>query len=188
MDVLDQPVIGAATGVKYSGFWPRVGASILDMLILAPITFGLSYYNVVSGKSLLILIAGNIVAIGYKPFMEFREGATFGKKALNIKVVNLQLEKADLGEVLTRNVFHIAGAVISLFFSIMIFMQPGFDEITGFMDYSRFSQQFKGAQYAQWIIGLITLVDVIMLIADSRKRSLHDRIANTYVIEDIQGS
>jgi hypothetical protein len=98
--------------------------------------------------------------------------------------VNLQFEKADLGSIVARNIFHISGAVLTLIIGIILFMDPDFQEITGFMEYSQFAAQFKAGSYVNWGVSLITIVDAIMLVADDRKRSLHDRIGNTYVIRE----
>jgi uncharacterized RDD family membrane protein YckC len=180
-DVLDRPI--TAVAVKYAGFWPRLGAMMLDGLILAPITVGLNFFNILNWKSTGILVAINLLGLVYKPFMEASKGATFGKMALNLRVVNEDLEQASLGEVLLRNIFHIGGLLITLFFTIIMFSDTGFSEITGFMQYSQYTQQFKANQYVTYLVGLITIIDGIVMIADNRNRSLHDKIAKTLVIE-----
>lgn len=65
--------------VKYGGFWPRLGALVLDGIILAPITFGITYYNISTWKSIPLLALISIIGVAYKPVMEHMYGATLGK-------------------------------------------------------------------------------------------------------------
>jgi uncharacterized RDD family membrane protein YckC len=183
-EVLDQSFVQPErSAVKYGGFWQRFGALFIDGLILAPISMGLNYFNIITWKSPMILVAITIIAIGYKPFMEYSYGATWGKMALKLKVTNLEFEKADLQAILMRNIFHIVPQLISLVFSIGMYTDPDFQSVTGFMEFSTFSEQFTTLQYINYASGLLTIVDAIMLAADSQKRSLHDRIGGTFVLD-----
>jgi uncharacterized RDD family membrane protein YckC len=182
--ILDEPIIQTnRDAIKYGGFWPRFGALLLDGLILAPITFGIMYFNIIAWKSSLLMILLTLISIAYKPFLEYSYGATWGKMALKLKVVNLQFERASLQEILLRNVFHIVPSLITLFFSIGLYNDPEFESVTGFMQYSAFTRNFPILQYISYCSGAITLIDAIVLLADTQKRSLHDKIGQTYVID-----
>jgi uncharacterized RDD family membrane protein YckC len=182
-DVLDQSLFQPdKPSVTYGGFWQRFGALILDGIILSPVSFGLTYLNITSWKSSLVLIIITLVGIAYKPYMESTYGATLGKMALKLTVTNLEFEKASLGDILLRNIFQIVPQLITLFFTISIYNDPGFESVSGFREFSTFSQQFHVLQYINYAAGLILMIDGIMLAADQRKRSLHDRIGGTLVI------
>jgi uncharacterized RDD family membrane protein YckC len=181
MEVLDQPLI--ETKVRYGAFWPRVGASLIDTLVVAPVIFGVMYFNIVSWKSTGLLILANIVVIAYKPFMEYGYGATLGKMALGLRVVDLQLGQPNLNNVLLRNIFHIAGSILSLIVTVIIFNASGFEEISGYMEYAVFSQNFASLQTVNYVTSAVLLIDAIVLIADEKKRSLHDKIGGTCVTD-----
>lgn len=184
MEVLDQTLIQTnERTVKYGGFWPRLGAMLIDGLILAPFTFGITYYNITSWKSPLLLVLLTLLTVAYKPFLEFTYGATLGKMSLKLKVVNLQYESATLGEILMRNIFHILPSLVTLYFTIDIYNDPEFADVTGFMQYSAFSQKFTSLQFISVGSGLLLIVDAIVLLADKYKRSLHDKIGQTCVID-----
>lgn len=176
---LQQPV---EQNVTYGGFWPRLGALFLDGLILGLPTIVVSYFNVVSWKSSTLLILISIVGVVYKPFMEFQYGATLGKMALNLRVVNLHFQKANFTEILLRNIFHIASSVFSIISSFLIFNSAEFQTLTGYMEFNRLVASQRGASSVQGSYGLIVLVEFICLVSDKQKRTLHDRIAKTYVI------
>jgi uncharacterized RDD family membrane protein YckC len=183
MEALDEPLIKTdESTIKYAGFWSRLGAQLLDALVLAPISFGISYFNIISWKSPLLLVVFTLATLAYKPFLEFTYGATLGKMALKMKVVNLQHEKANLTEILMRNVIYIVPSLVTLFFTIDIYNEPEFQSITGFMEYSAYTQQFPVVKFISMTTTLLVVVDGIVMVADDRKRSLHDKVANTYVI------
>lgn len=182
-DVLDQSFLQTNNAnVKYAGFWQRFGALFLDGLILAPITFGLTYFNITTWKSPLLLVVFTILSASYKPFMEFMYGATWGKMALDLKVTNLQYNSASIQEILLRNSLHLVPQLISLFLTIGVYNHPDFEWISGYNEYTTFTQQFKGLMLISLLSGLVTIADAITLAADQRKRSLHDMLAGTYVI------
>ncbi|MEI9921343.1 MAG: RDD family protein [Bacteroidota bacterium] len=171
------------TSVTYGGFWLRFVATLLDTLVLAPITFGVSYYNIVSLKSAPAMIFITIISIAYKPFMEFYYGATLGKMAVNLKVVNHDLERPDLQTVLLRNIFHIVPTLIVAVLEIPAYSSDGFQSVSGYMEFSNYIEQFSTIRIVNLIAGLIVIVEAIMIGTDDEKRSWHDRIARTYVIE-----
>jgi uncharacterized RDD family membrane protein YckC len=186
MEILDAPQPSTTIDpntVIYGGFWARFGAMFIDGLVLAPISVGVMYFNVTSAKSSLLLAVVTLLSLAYKPVMEYVYGATLGKMALKLKVVDAQFEKAGLQEILLRNIFNIVPSLITLVFTIGIYLSPEFEEINGFMEYSQYSSQFTSLQIVTYTSYFITIVDAIVLLADSRKRSLHDKIAQTYVIE-----
>jgi uncharacterized RDD family membrane protein YckC len=186
MEILDAPQPNATIDpntVVYGGFWVRLGAMFIDGLVLAPVSVGLMYYNATSSKNALLLAAITLLSLAYKPVMEYIYGATLGKMALKLRVVDAQFEKAGLQEILLRNIFHIVPSLVTLAFTISIYLNPEFEDVNGFMEYSQYTGQFKSLQIINFVSGLITIIDAIVLVSDSRKRSLHDKIAQTYVIE-----
>lgn len=182
-EILDQPLFQPdKSSVTYGGFWQRFGALIIDGIILSPITFGLTYFNITSWKSSLILVLITLVGVSYKPFMESAYGATWGKMAMKLTVTNLNFEKASLGEILLRNIFHIVPTLIILFFSIGMYNDPAFQSVSGYGEFTTFSKQFPASQYTSYVSGIITIIDAIVLAVDQQKRSLHDKIGGTLVI------
>lgn len=181
-EILDQPLLETNQSVKYGGFWPRLGALIIDGIVLAPVTFGVAFLNITTWKSSMLLVAITIVTTGYKPLMEFFYGATLGKMSFDLKVVNLSFEKACLTEILFRNVFHIVPSLISLVITVGIYELPEFESVSGYGDYSTFLSTYSFLQVINYLSAIIIVVDAIVLLSDPYKRSLHDKIGRTYVI------
>jgi uncharacterized RDD family membrane protein YckC len=186
MEILDAPQPNATVdpnNVIYGGFWVRFGAMFIDGLVLAPVSIGVMYFNVTSAKSSLLLAVVTLLTLAYKPVMEYIYGATLGKMALKLRVVDSQFEKPGIQEIFLRNIFNIVPSLIILVFTIGIYLRPEFEDVNGFTEYSQYSSQFTSLQIVTYVSYFITIVDAIVLLADSRKRSLHDKIAQTYVIE-----
>ncbi len=168
--------------IVYGTFWPRVGASFIDGLVMSPVVLPITYYNMMHWKSPALYVLISLVGLAYKPFCEFMYGYTIGKKAVRLKVVNLHYGKANLTEVLGRNIFNLTTGLISLFLTLSVFALPGFEDIHGFMEYSTFVSQQQTLSWFGRLSSLHYIVDSIFLWTDDKKRTLHDRIGRTYVV------
>ncbi len=103
--------------VTYAKFWPRVGAFLIDrvvMLVISP----LALYNAMHWKNYLLFTALLFVQFSYKPLLEYTYGATLGKKALGIKIVNDQYQKPGFAEIFLRNIILIAEFIVALLFGL----------------------------------------------------------------------
>jgi uncharacterized RDD family membrane protein YckC len=123
------------------------------------------------------------IGVAYKPFMEASYGATLGKMALKLKVTNLDYEQPDLQTILLRNIFHIVPSLLIAFLSVGMYSDPGFEDIASYSEYVTFGQQYVASTMISYCSGILTIVEAIMLGVDDQCRTLHDRIASTYVIE-----
>jgi uncharacterized RDD family membrane protein YckC len=141
----------APTGaVVYAGFWVRVGAFLIDAIILsaawgvlAAVMFlalapglrrtgpevAMASFTIVFGLFYLILLAGTVC---YEAFFVSRSGATPGKKVLSLKVVMPDGGPVSLGRAFGRYFAKILSSIPLYFGFIMI----GFDtEKRGLHDY-----------------------------------------------------
>jgi len=166
--------------VEYAGFWIRVGAGLLDGLILLPIT-GLSFYNMLSMKSLPLMIVLTLIAFLYKPLLEWKRGATLGKQAVGIKVVDEDLEPIDAGQAFQRYFPWIITYILSIMTNFYIFNSSGFEDLEGFMEMSMALSETPYAMFSN-IYNVIFFIIIIYLVFDKKKQGLHDKFARTYNI------
>ena len=182
--ILDNDLLQSQNpAIEYGTFWQRLGALLIDSIVIGTITFPLTFYNIISWKSTIILVIASIIGLAYKPFMEYKYRATLGKMALNLIVANQQYEPANLMEILLRNIFHIVPTLVSLVISYSLFSSPEFKDVHSFIDYGALSQRQGMMNYIQMVIGFIFIADGIFLMTDDKKRALHDRIGKTFVIK-----
>lgn len=183
-EILDQPLIDTNRAtVRYGGFWKRFAATLIDGIVLTPVTLGISYFNVINWKNPSVFIAVSLVCLVYKPVMEYMYGATLGKMALKLKVVNQDLEMANGAKILFRNIFNLVPSILTLVMTLPVYYDPEFGSVSGFMEYTAFTRSYASLQVISMLSGLITIVDGIVLMADQKSRSLHDKIAGTLVID-----
>lgn len=113
---------------SYAGFWIRVGAVIIDGIIINIVlaiiggVFVFSSYKNNSALSNFLLVQSVpfLIWIFYYPFMESQSGATFGKKILRIKVINVNGEPVSFLRSLLRNLAKIISAFIFMIGFIMV--------------------------------------------------------------------
>lgn len=99
MDEMQRVDDGRGSDSKPAGFWRRFAAVLIDGIILTIIGTALAKLMVIAGsfenpegmKSLAIQwLASTVIGGCYSGFLYSRQGATLGKKALGLKLVDAQ--------------------------------------------------------------------------------------------------
>jgi uncharacterized RDD family membrane protein YckC len=128
MEVIDQEV--GTRSVAYAGFWERFGAALIDGILMGVVgmavglamgegTFEANDNGFTYRSSDLI---GTIIGIFYYVGMETsKHQATLGKKALNLKVTDMDGNRLTIGRSIGRYFAKILSAMILL---IGYLMQP----------------------------------------------------------------
>ena len=144
--------------MKYAGFWIRLHAIMIDLIILAALDAIINSFYL--GIELNYLI--DIFLLSYFIIMPPFYGETIGKKICNIKIIN-------------KN-----GKYISLTQSIIRFL-PFI--ITIFLNNYQFSLISNSESFMINILIIFFYLAEISSLKDSfSKQSLHDKLAKTYVI------
>ena len=149
--------INVSDDSKYAGLLPRIGAFVIDNLIL--LIAGTILFAIVEIPAL-----GLLVTVPYYVVFTYKLGQTPGKRLLGLQVVNSEGSIPNIRSVLLREL--VAKSVPSMF----LLAGP-------------FSVVFFAAGY---ITGTLLLVGYLWIGRDSRKRGLHDYFAGTFVIKRAQ--
>jgi uncharacterized RDD family membrane protein YckC len=167
---------------RYAGFWTRVGAAMVDGIVLLPLS-GLSFYILLSMKSLPLIIAVSLIYTVYKPLMEYQYGATLGKMAVGIKVINEDGGMLTPNQAIIRYSPWLIGNIVNILFLVEIFSLGAFGELEGFIEYTTFVQEHGSIlSTLSSVASLILLVSVLGLLFNKQKQALHDKVAKTYCI------
>ncbi len=166
--------------VVYATFWTRVAATLLDVLVML-IILPVSIYNLLEWKSITVLMLTTGIGLAYKPFLEYKYGATFGKMAMKIVVTNYEFQKPNLQEIILRNIIHITSGLIDFVLASFVFSSSEFQDITTYQDYTSFIA--SRSNMLNIVVGLVILGDVLFMFADDQNRTLHDKIGKTLVIK-----
>jgi uncharacterized RDD family membrane protein YckC len=174
---------GSLIDHTYATFWERFWALLIDGLVIGVITGLINFYNELYSKSIPLLIIISLIGLVYKPFLEYRYGATVGKMAMKLTVVNYEFQKINIKEALLRNIFEIGVRLYSFILAYAIFMTPGFRDVTMLKEYAQFSKTVSNGYWFSGIYAVVIIIEIIFLVNDNQKRSLHDRIGETLVIK-----
>lgn len=167
--------------VEFAGFWIRVGATLIDFLVLLPLV-GLGIYNSLSIKSIPLMILITLLSALYKPLMEYRMNATVGKMAVKIRLVNDQMQGISLEQAILRYVPWLISNVIAIALNFEIYSSSRFADVDSFVELNALSQG-STIGLINSIYGVIFLIILLTVAFDMRKQGLHDKLANTYVIK-----
>ena len=165
--------------VEYAGFWIRVGAAILDMMIFIPLSL-LEFYNKLSLHSIPILLLGSALMIIYKPYLEYTRGATIGKQLVGVKVVNEELQALTLNQAILRYIPWLIFSGISIMMSLEYYWSGEY--VDSFMEMGVVVQD--SFWYSLNRLYNFVFIGIVIVVAfDKQKQGLHDKIAETYCIK-----
>ena len=128
MEVLDAPE--NLEPKNYASFWDRFGAVLIDGILLGVLQFAIGFglgvnfldVNADPDKSNMLNVISIVVGFLYSAGMESSKSqATLGKKALGIKVTDLQGKRISFGQATGRYFARILSSIILL---IGYLMQP----------------------------------------------------------------
>ena len=163
-----------------AGFWIRVGAQIIDFFVFIPIV-ALSIWNTYSLKSTIVLVLISVPGLLYKPFMESFFGATLGKMACGIKVIDDNGKKLSLFGAYVRYFPFLIQAGVALAGQLILFSSEQFQSATSMMELNQ-AQQGNPLSLLGTIVYALVLIECIVAAFTFRKRALHDMLAESFCV------
>jgi uncharacterized RDD family membrane protein YckC len=167
----------------YKNFWRRLGANLLDGLILMPFALapywifkadlgaGLAYY--------VLLIAGSC---WYQVWFYARYGATPGKMAVGLKLMTVDLRKIGWDHALRRSAPSIALAITGAGLQIanILAHREGIHE----MNYMTFNLMLSSGSVKSHsvLMQLWTWSELFTMLFNPKRRAIHDFIGGTVVV------
>jgi uncharacterized RDD family membrane protein YckC len=169
--------------ITYATLMPRFWAMVVDGFVMLPITIPFTFLNILYWKSWPMYLVGSLLTLLYKPFCEYKYGMTVGKKVMKLRVLSEGLEKINLPEALSRNIFNILPEILTIVFTYPLFGDPEFLKISSLVEYSTYMQSYTILERLNWTMFPVLLIEIVFVATDPRRRSLHDRIARTVVVK-----
>lgn len=169
--------------VHFASFGQRFGATLIDGMLIMILYFSLTYFNILVWKNGYVFILYSLLTIIYKPWMEYKFGATLGKMALRIKVVGKNFQKVTLNEELRRVSFYLVPNILSFILTIRVYFNGELLTIHSFQEYNQLIISNNPAlTWLNLIVVFLAVADVFTFFFNNQNRSLHDLYADTYVI------
>ncbi len=167
--------------VEYATFWDRVKASFIDGLILLLPVGGLMLYGLYT-KNMSMVLLSPILGISYKVYMEGQYGATYGKMAANIKMINNQGTQISMHESLKKNMVYVVAHTISFLSMLSLFKMEAFTESSLQETLELMSTTPLSGYSTIWsYVQLISCMAVIF--NKTTGQTLHDMIAETFCVK-----
>lgn len=180
----------SADELRYAGFWPRLGALLLDGLIMLPwialVIWGSGHYRLFE---LYYLIPGTLFNLFYGVYLVRRFGGTPGKLILGIRIRKVTGEPVGYREAILR---YLPNFILGTLSSIAL-IGPAFRmgdtqfHALSFMDRAMWMVGhapfwYKPLGYIQngWMWS-----ELVVLLTNRKRRALHDFIAGTVVVRTV---
>jgi uncharacterized RDD family membrane protein YckC len=172
----------------YAGFWKRIGAMLLDFVIVLPIIFLFQYLNGLDRTIYYYtMIPYLLFFMWFHIYLVKRYGGTPGKLIVGIKIVKKNADSVDWQASIMRYIITIALTLISMI--IMIVSLSMIDDSTylnlDFWQRSKYLTELNPTLFKiqMWISNIWVYSEFIVLLTNDRKRSIHDFMAGTVVIK-----
>ena len=182
--------LGFPNTVQWRGFWLRPLAYLIDMVPLVLLTVGLVFLAVAT-KSRFLLCVAYILLLTYKPLMESYYGATLGKMACGLKVVNKQGENLSLIAAYVRFLPFFAFLAIGFFENLGLFSTPEFKNASEYYELLfawRKNQGDETLGIFRELLNWIIFFECLMAAFTHRQRALHDMIAGSFCVSRTRSS
>lgn len=171
-----------ATLNKYQTFWLRFCAGLIDSLVFLPIDW-LDDVVRASVQAPAVLIAWSILRCTafwlYSVLLHARYGQTLGKMAVGVKVLDVNEQRTPtLRQAFLRDIGYIILNTLGLGYMIYLIVMN-----QSSVDSQRLTLplQILGGAVFGW-----SLLELITMLTNPKRRALHDWIAGTVVVRDIR--
>lgn len=171
----------------YSGFWRRLAANLIDLLVLIPIGFagpGLTPHS--KSLALFVAVSSGTVGLFYTICLHAAYGQTLGKMALGIRVLRTDGRRIGWPEAFWRSSVDVAFWAIHTVSSVMVVTSMPAEQLAG-LSWAALqtaighTRKVTFLSYLGWLAYIWSYSEVFTLLFNEKKRALQDFIAGTVV-------
>ena len=171
----------------YSGFWSRLGANLLDVLITIPLILLIQFINSFNLYIYYFTIIPNVLFLfWYNLYLPKKYGGTPGKLIVGLKIVKMNSELIGWKESILRHSVYLAISIISISITIIgiTFADNEIYQSLTFMNKSLYlSTLSPGIEVMSTLSNVWFWGEVIILLFNKRRRAIHDFMAGTVIIK-----
>ena len=173
--------------MRYAGFWPRLGAIVVDTVVVTPIIM-LSFWTFSASRTIALSFELPIACLFalYNIYFVGRWGQTLGKMALRIKVVAVNGESAGYVRAFYRHavdlIFSLLTSALALY-ALMTVTDREFELLTFDARLDLLAATTGSwTDILNWLLVAWTLSELVVLLFNEKRRAIHDYIAGTVVV------
>lgn len=171
----------------YAGFWRRLGANLIDVLLL--IGFMRLFSRITINAQLvavLVALCAGAVHLVYTICLHATYGQTLGKMAVGIRVLRSDGSCIGWREALWRSSVDLASWALYSFGSVMVLLSMPAERFVG-TSWTALQREVGSAtrgtviDYLGWLSLIWFFSELVTLLFNEKKRAIHDFIAGTVV-------
>jgi uncharacterized RDD family membrane protein YckC len=174
--------------LEYAGFWRRLGAYFIDVIVLLPL-FGINYYFGEQYRlfNLYWFLPGLIISLWFSVYLVYKYGGTPGKLLLNIRIAMIDGAPITVKAAILRySVLFILTTISSL--AILSGYLNMSDELyfsLSYMDRAKKLVELAPSWYGYTtvLINIWVWGEFITMLFNKERRAVHDFIAGTVVLK-----
>jgi len=171
---------------EYGGFWRRVGAQLLDGIILIPMILLLYFLIYKTSRAYLYYALPSLaVQFFYYVYLVRRFGGTPGKRITSMRITMTDGAPVTMKAAVVRYLPYLVLQALTMLATVIATSAPvdGYDAMSFIEKMQRPQRYMPGwGMVVAWITYAWILVEAITLVANQRKRAAHDFIAGTVVL------
>jgi uncharacterized RDD family membrane protein YckC len=172
--------------LRYSTFWQRVGALLIDFLILCPF-FPLDYF--LSDQSRMYhayaFVPMELFGVFFYIYLAVRHGGTPGKLLLGLRIANLDGSRVGWKAAALRYaplwILEVAISVMTIMATLAL-TDEAYSALGYFERSNAIDEQQPMIMTVTWLMILWMFACVVTMIVNDKRRTLHDFIAGTVVL------
>ncbi len=170
--------LGDQDPLKYSTFWRRFWAGLIDGLVFTPLVF-LDGYMQSLGDSDAFLLGWSAISSSagwiYSVWLHARYGQTLGKMAMRVKVLDIsEVRIPTLQQAFLRDIGRIVLDAFSFGYSAYLVLTSQYSEVAVIRS---LPGRILGVAGLSWFG-----IEVVTMLMSKKRRALHDFIARTVVV------
>lgn len=172
----------------YAGFWIRLGALLLDFLIVLPVSLLTLYLNGLDKNAYYFTVVPSLIfGLWYYIYLVKKYGGTPGKLIAGIAIIRIDGEKIEWKEAILRHIVLFGLSIFGIVLTIISLMHanPVQYESLGWMHKQQYLMALSPVLFAfyTWTSNIWIYSEYIVLLTNKRKRAIHDYIAGTVIVK-----
>jgi uncharacterized RDD family membrane protein YckC len=182
----------APPAMHYASFWQRFCAQVIDLFVMLPVAFILVWI-VGQGRiaNVVASVASMLIVAWFNVYLVKRYGGTPGKLMMHIRIAKTDGSAIGYREAALR---YSVLCVILLFETIAMGMAVMAMDDADYISHGYFDRNTKlQALLPAWYMLVYylgqawTWSEILVILTNKRRRSLHDYMAGTIVLNETQG-
>ena len=172
----------------YAGFVVRLGALLLDFLIMLPFYYLILFLSGLSKEAYYFtILPGLVFQFWYNIYLVKKYGGTPGKLITGIRILKMDGTDVEWREAILRDIINVFLSIV--FTAITVFALSQADsyyyESLTWREKHKYLITLTPVLYIfyQWVSNIWMYSELVVLLFNRRRRALHDFIAGTVIVK-----